>query len=218
MPLSLSLGLIKPESLYPATVQPRMNRPNTGTTMKTDQRPGRFPLTTAQLRHLVAWPKGSLVVLCIILLAGCSSVPPAPSLAAKPIAAREATNIDSPGSTVRALRAQHSEWAGTPYRFGGMSKSGVDCSGFVWNTFAHRFGLDLPRTTDGQKQVGYVVERDQLAPGDLLFFQTGYGKLHSGIYVEDGVFLHASSSRGVMFSDLSNPYWRENYWHARRVR
>lgn len=159
-----------------------------------------------------------LAALLLLLLAGCTSVPPSHTLQARPMAVNATTNIDNPHSTVQALRAQHSEWAGTPYRLGGMSKAGVDCSGFVWNTFAHRFGLDLPRTTDGQKQVGQVVARDRLAPGDLVFFQTGYGKLHSGIYLERGLFLHASSSRGVMLSKLSNPYWRENYWHARRVR
>lgn len=157
-------------------------------------------------------------LLVLAMMAGCSSVPPGPAFEAKPYAVGPAMDIGNANAAIRALHAQHMEWAGTPYRLGGMSKSGVDCSGFVWNTFAHRFGLDLPRTTDGQVRVGHVVDRDQLVAGDLIFFQTGYSKLHVGIYLEGGKFLHASTSRGVMLSQLENPYWRENYWHARRIR
>lgn len=160
-------------------------------------------------------------LLCLLLLLtmmGCSSVPQKPSLAPRPITTSAGVDITEGVAARAALRAQHQEWAGTPYRFGGMSKAGVDCSGFVWKTFAHRFGLDLPRTTEGLVKVGYPVERSQLNAGDLVFFQTGFNKLHVGIYLEAGQFLHASASRGVTISGLSNPYWTSNYWHGRRIR
>ena len=166
--------------------------------------------------RLRQWPLAALCLL--VLLAGCSSVPPGPGVGARPIAATAAADLGSAEAVREALKVQHAEWAGAPYRWGGMSKSGVDCSGFVWKTFARHFGLDLPRTTAQQVKVGYPVGRGQLAPGDLVFFQTGYSKLHVGIYVDGGRFLHASTSRGVMMSRLDNPYWRDNYWHARRVR
>lgn len=154
----------------------------------------------------------------VLLLAGCSSAPPGQRLTAQPIAVAGATPLEAAQLARSALRAQHREWAGTPYQLGGMDKNGVDCSGFVWQTFANRFGLDLPRTTERQVQVGHSVDRGQLVAGDLIFFQTGFSKLHVGVYVEDGRFLHASASRGVMISRLDNPYWREKYWHARRIR
>lgn len=160
------------------------------------------------------------VFLCftvLLLMAGCSSVPPGTGPGAEPLAAGGSA---SPAETLAArdaLHAQHSEWAGTPYRLGGTNKAGVDCSAFVRSTFAHRFGLELPRTTEGQVRVGYPVDRRNLSAGDLVFFRTGYSKLHVGIYVDSGRFLHASSSRGVMMSHLDNPYWQKNYWHARRM-
>lgn len=167
-----------------------------------------------------AWGVGplGLCLLMALLVAGCSSAPPAQSFSARPVAVAGATPLAAPSLARDALHAQHREWAGAPYRLGGTSKAGVDCSGFVRQTFAQRFGLELPRTTEAQVQVGDVVERPHLAPGDLVFFQTGFRKLHVGIYVERGRFLHASTSRGVRFSQLDNPYWREHYWHARRVR
>lgn len=163
---------------------------------------------------------GSLMIclLMALLVAGCSSTPPAQNLSARPVAVGGATPLAAPALARDALHAQHREWAGAPYRLGGTSKAGVDCSGFVRQTFAQRFGLELPRTTEAQVQVGDVVERPHLVPGDLVFFQTGFRKLHVGIYVEEGRFLHASTSRGVKLSQLDNPYWREHYWHARRVR
>lgn len=116
-----------------------------------------------------------------------------------------------------ALYAQHREWEGVPYRLGGMSKRGVDCSGFVHTTFRSQFGVELPRTTESQLGIGRSVDRDGLQSGDLVFFRTGNGKRHVGIYVENRTFLHASTSQGVTLSSLDNPYWASAYWQARRV-
>lgn len=160
----------------------------------------------------------AFVCLGTLLLAGCSSVPPGTGVAPRAIAVPGATPISATVPVRAALQAQHREWAGVPYRLGGVSKSGVDCSAFVRQTYARRFGLELPRTTEGQVEVGDPVARAELLAGDLVFFQTGFSKLHVGIYMENDRFLHASTSRGVMISRLDNPYWRKNYWHARRIR
>ena len=116
-----------------------------------------------------------------------------------------------------ALYSQYGEWRGTKYRLGGMSKQGVDCSGFVYLTYRSRFGITLPRTTRHQSNQGMAVSRKALRPGDLVFFKTGPNKRHVGIYVEDRKFLHASSSKGVMLSSLDNKYWTNAYWTARRI-
>jgi cell wall-associated NlpC family hydrolase len=117
----------------------------------------------------------------------------------------------------RALLAQHERWVGTPYRLGGASSRGIDCSALVQNIFSDTFRFDLPRTTEEQVQEGLEVERDALRPGDLVFFRPPGAYRHVGIYVGEGRFLHASTSRGVMISDLDNRYWQRHYWQARRT-
>lgn len=121
-------------------------------------------------------------------------------------------------SEVRAqLLKQLDEWQGVPYRYGGLSKRGVDCSGFTYLTFAEQFGIRLPRTTGSQVKKGIEVDQSELLPGDLIFFNTGYQQRHMGVYVGKKQFIHASSSRGVMISRLDNPYWQDAYWLSRRV-
>ncbi|MBF0242569.1 MAG: C40 family peptidase, partial [Desulfamplus sp.] len=109
------------------------------------------------------------------------------------------------------------KWRGTKYRNGGLNKSGIDCSGLVYLTFKRRFGIILPRTTEEMADIGESVPVGQWRAGDLLFFKTGIVTRHVGIYIEDGLFLHASSSRGVIISRLSNNYWKSTYWKAKRI-
>lgn len=109
-------------------------------------------------------------------------------------------------------------YLGTPYRFGGTTPSGFDCSGYLRHVFAQS-GVDLPRTTSQQFQVGTPVSRGDLKKGDLVFFNTsGRGVSHSGIYIGGNRFIHASTSRGVIVTNLSDPYyWGSRYIGARRV-
>jgi len=118
-----------------------------------------------------------------------------------------------------SLKQQHKSWRGVKYRMGGMSKKGIDCSGFVYRTFKDKMRVSLPRTTMLQSQVGYEIDRKELRPGDLVFFKTGliFKDNHVGVYMGKNRFLHASTSRGVMISKLNNPYWKDAYWHSRRV-
>jgi len=122
-------------------------------------------------------------------------------------------------TVIAKLNDQLSGWHGTPYRYGGMSRRGVDCSGFVSLTFRDRFELQLPRETKQQAKIGTQIDKDDLLPGDLVFFKTGSGEsgLHVGIYDTDNQFIHASTSRGVMRSSLDNVYWSKKFWQARRI-
>jgi len=120
------------------------------------------------------------------------------------------------------LRLHTAVWEGTPYRDGGRSRDGIDCSAFVQLTFEEVFQRELPRSAERQERAGRTVPRGELATGDLVFFRTkGIGpffkKRHVGIYVGAGDFAHASSSRGVTISSLQEPYWRTVYHGARRV-
>lgn len=115
------------------------------------------------------------------------------------------------------LRTAAADWYGTPYRYGGLSRNGIDCSGFVMSIYRDVLNIDIPRTTALQSSFGKKVSRSQLEPGDLVMFKTGWGKRHSGIYLGNGDFVHASSSRGVMISSINSNYWNKAYWMARRV-
>jgi len=116
----------------------------------------------------------------------------------------------------RVLLDHFNEWQGVPYQLGGLSKKGIDCSGFTQLTYARLFDFSLPRTTDAQSNTGHAISAKQLATGDLVFFRTGWRQRHVGIYLQDQVFLHASTSRGVILSRMDNPYWQKHFWKAVR--
>ena len=121
------------------------------------------------------------------------------------------------GMVQQALLTQFREWRGTPYRLGGNSKAGIDCSAFVQQTLSTHFNVNAPRTTTQQVQLGVAVDRDNLKVGDLLFFRTGYTTKHVGFYLGGGQFLHASTKVGVTISKLDDLYWRKTFWKVRRV-
>ena len=105
-----------------------------------------------------------------------------------------------------------------PYRFGGTTLWGIDCSGFVQKTFAF-LNLDLPRTAREQYKEGVTVAKSDLSPGDLVFFRT-YAKYasHVGIYLGDNRFVHASSrDRKVTIDSLDEPYYTKHYLGAKRL-
>lgn len=127
--------------------------------------------------------------------------------------------LDDPIMVITLLSEQQRVWAGTPYRLGGQTRKGIDCSGFVQKTFKDRFNIALPRTTRDQARQGNFINKSDIQTGDLVFFRTGRGPngYHVGIYVKDGLFLHASTKGGVIYSSLDSPYWRRVYWQARRI-
>lgn len=109
------------------------------------------------------------------------------------------------------------DYLGTPYRWGGDNPGGFDCSGFVQYVL-RQAGITVPRITFDQFQSGFSVNPDDLQVGDLVFFQTeGRGATHVGIYAGNHLFIQADASRGVKFSSLDHPYWKQSYMGARRV-
>jgi hypothetical protein len=108
-------------------------------------------------------------------------------------------------------------WQGAPYRLGGTSLNGIDCSAFVQVAFQDALQLSLPRTTKQQVRVGSELDYSEAQIGDLIFFKTSRSVRHVGVYVGSKQFMHASTSKGVIISRLDNPYWASKFWHFRRV-
>lgn len=117
-----------------------------------------------------------------------------------------------------AILSMAQQQLGTPYVYGGMYPGGFDCSGFVYYVYG-KCGIDLHRCADEQMQDGIIVSRDNLQIGDLVFFSDGSYALatHVGIYVGDGMFIHASTSRGICYSSLDNYSYSSIFLGARRI-
>lgn len=123
------------------------------------------------------------------------------------------------GSTVASrIITTAKKYIGVPYKWGGTTPKGFDCSGFVQYVFnAH--GIEVPRTSSSQYyELTRKVSKSNLQPGDLVFFNTsGKGVSHVGIYIGNGQFIHSGTTKGVVIADLFGAYWSQLYLGARRV-
>lgn len=150
-------------------------------------------------------------------LVGCSSQVSA-SLSTKAATpnqlSKQSLKTQQQTSDANKILSAYRQWAGTRYRLGGTTKSGIDCSAFVRSTMSSAFNLHLPRTTTEQKYIGKAIPKYNLQPGDLVFFRKNH---HVGVYIGNGRFVHSSSSHGVTTSSLSEKYWSRNYTQSRRV-
>ena len=118
---------------------------------------------------------------------------------------------------VKEILTYANTFTGVPYKFGGTTPAGFDCSGYIRHVF-QKVGVQLPRQADEQYTVGKKVEKQNLQPGDLVFFETYEpGVSHSGIYIGDGQFISATSSSGVAVADIDDSYWGPRYVGAKRV-
>ena len=139
----------------------------------------------------------------------------------KTVSARKMAKKKS--STIDDILSEANTYIGTPYRFGGMTRSGIDCSAFVLSVYGSVTGINLPRISSAQAQEGERVEREQLEKGDLLFFQTRGSRIsHVGIVQEitqegEIKFIHASTSKGVTISSLNEKYWGLRFRFAKRI-
>jgi len=145
----------------------------------------------------------------------------------KPIPSKsdKTTNVVSKSSSASATNKiirKALSFKGTKYKYGGVTKSGIDCSGLMYTSFKSG-NIVLPRTSIDQSKKGVMVSKTKAQKGDLVFFKTG-GKRrinHVGLVVSvdgrDVKFVHSSSSRGVMISSLKEGYWSNAFSQVRRV-
>lgn len=156
-------------------------------------------------------------IICGMLLIACSSSPHYDSKTSSVKMADNRVDLNDTGKVKDILNQQYADWRYVKHRMGGMSKKGIDCSGLVYKTYRSKFGIELPRSTEYQSEVGQSIKKSQLKAGDMVFFKTGFKTRHVGMYIDKGDFLHVSSSKGVMISNMKNPYWDDAYWKSRRL-
>lgn len=117
----------------------------------------------------------------------------------------------------RRLLSHAYRYQGVRYVFGGTTPRGFDCSGYTQYVF-RKAGVRIPRTSQAQYRASRKIKRAHLRPGDIVFFTTYMrGASHCGIYVGNGKFIHASSSRGIRVSSLSEAYWSRRYYGSGRI-
>lgn len=164
------------------------------------------------------------MVVCSVLLHDCMPATRVTTPTRQSESARESSEVlqgaqmDQQNSAAqRSLLMAAEIWVGTPYRYGGSSSEGIDCSAFVQSVFA-KVGVNLPRTSREQSETGTSVSRAAIQTGDLLFFNTsGNGVSHVGIAIGAAQFVHASTSRGVIVSSLEEEYYDSRLLFCRRV-
>ena len=184
-------GKLPPLSDRPVPSRPDSDRPDRS-------RPGRVPLKPGAGRPPVGMPEGS---------------------AADSVTGEVATPADETasvtGQEVCRLAMEH---LGTPYRFGGSTAKGFDCSGFARFIFK-KVGIELPRSSVEQSRAGRHVPKGELRVGDLLCFNNGRGRIsHVGIYIGHGDFIHSTSTGGrVQIDSLGEPWWTKSLETIRRV-
>lgn len=159
---------------------------------------------------------GFAILILVITLGGCGSQKSVRYQAAEK--RLTAWNGVYPEKRVKiTLERLYLRWKGVRYRNGGDSQRGIDCSAFIQMVYKELYNIPLPRTVRAQAEEGKKVGRSRLQPGDLVFFKTGLFSKHVGIYYQNNHFIHASSRKGVVMSNLLEPYWHKRFWQARRL-
>ncbi len=131
------------------------------------------------------------------------------------------SKIETMGITPDEIIRTAQKYLGVPHCMGGTSTRCIDCSGLLVKVFASH-GIYLPHNSDEQSRYGKKISvRDELEKGDLVFFIRSYKTnrfiTHSGIYIGNNKFIHASSSKGVTITSMSNPWWNDRFIFGTRL-
>lgn len=166
-----------------------------------------------------------LIATASLFLAGCAGYQSYEAGTVNQQSAATGTTASRPGNApaptsqsavASQLQQVYQRYQGTPYRYGGTTPAGFDCSGFIVTAYREGLNRNVPRTTELMLSQGQFVRRDQLREGDIVFFRIGGKEQHAGIYLGDDRFIHSATSVGVTESSLGNAYWQQRYSQARR--
>ena len=154
-----------------------------------------------------------------LLLHSCST--PTPRVDYQALAkASVQLNMDINLNDDHKLYIEASQWIGVPYRSGGSSKHGTDCSGMVYQICRKVYRVLVPRSSEEMKRYSLKVSKSKLQAGDLVFFSsTRHPKrvAHVGIYLKDNKFIHASTTKGVIISSLKEDYYKKHWMQGGRI-
>ena len=143
---------------------------------------------------------------------------PTPSAEAKAAGRVNALGIERSPDDNEQLYDAIEAWMGTPYKYGGTTKEGVDCSAFVGHIYQEVYQRRLHRVANDMQQDARLITKSELREGDIVFFTNSKGRVsHVGIYLKDGLFVHSSTSRGVIISRLDDSYWSKHFYKGGRV-
>lgn len=127
-------------------------------------------------------------------------------------------NIPLDGTEDIVLLGEIDSWLGSPYKYGGTTREGTDCSGMVLSIYKKLYNIDTKRSAHELWQQSSAIKKDQLKSGDLVFFKINKKQVsHVGIYISNGYFVHASTSRGVVLDHLDSQYYSERFATGGRV-
>lgn len=163
-----------------------------------------------------------LLLLTLIALASCRTKQQAADIDYRALVrAADKLGFDIEEHDNHALMLEAASWMGTPYKYGGNSRSGVDCSGLTCAIYKNVFHLSLPRRSTEQHSTSLCtpVRKEELRQGDLLFFSSpnSRGRCgHVGIHLKNRMFIHASSTRGVVIDNVDGRYWQKHFLGAGR--
>jgi len=157
----------------------------------------------------------SILVISALALGGCASHQSLPEGMADVPPSSPTAAAQEPGKAQKLWQV-FERYRGTPYRYGGTSSNGFDCSGFILTAYQEGLGKQLPRTTSQMLASGDAIHPGNIQPGDLVFFRIRGKEQHAGIYMGDDRFIHASTSIGVTQSSMNGYYWKGRFTQARR--
>lgn len=183
-------------------------------------------MNTASLKFIPYQTVFTMVALCcVMLLASCASPKPKPTVVSTPskskvITHKQATPVRAAktNATGNQLVSVAKSVLGSPYKYGGSSPKGFDCSGLVY--YSHnKLGISVPRTTRQQAQRASNLSLNEIEPGDVLFFRIYGNRIsHVGIYTGNNQFIHApQSGKFVSHASINDPFWRERLIKAGRL-
>jgi len=148
------------------------------------------------------------ILLAFLILAGCGSAP-----------LHNQNNQRFSNEQKQKLVEAAKKYLGAPYRYGGKSIKGLDCSGFIIRVYAEALGIKLPRTAGDLHNISFQIKSVEAQTGDLVFFRTRSPQIdHVGMMINAYEFIHASASNGVIISNFKDDYYRKTFSGVRRLK